>query len=148
MKKFLRRGISLAVSTGGAASIALIVCGTASAAAPSMYDVDGDGYVDSSVSDTSNNGICDQNVIIVNGTYLWLKDANENWAPDQYGFDTNGDYSPDTWAMDANEDRVVEGFFSTSASWPTPGPFADLGTQMQQVLRSNPSWSIGPYGGG
>lgn len=141
------RVVRVAVVAAVSAGMAVIMCGSAAAATVTMYDIDGNGYLDPWVSDTSNNGYYDQNVIVVNGTYLWLKDANENWAVDQYGLDVNGDYSPDLWAMDANEDQVIEGFFGPYAS-PRSGPFPDQWTSIQQVLNSNPSWSVGPYGRG
>lgn len=146
MKDLVRRGMTLSVGVGAAAILAAMTGGIASAATATMYDVDGNGALDPFVSDTSGNGIFDQNVWLFNGALIWVKDANEDSLPDQYGLDSNGDNLPDFWAMDANEDGTIDGYFYDSPATSSPGPFPDQWTSIERVLRSNPTWYVAPFG--
>jgi len=98
----------------------------AASAAPSfdMYDVDQDGWIDGSATDTYGNGVLDTNLVLVNGSLMWLYDNNENGRPDNYGTDNNGDGYADLWGYDPNEDFVVDSWTYDSRFFTVqPGTF-------------------------
>lgn len=111
MNKAIRRAVSLSLGFGAAGILAVMGSGVAAASTGSMYDFDADGYYDHYVSDTSGDGYLDQNVVTVNGAYVWLRDGNQNWRQDSIGVDRNNDGYPDFWVLDANEDGIADGFF-------------------------------------
>jgi hypothetical protein len=105
---------SAATVTGAVAAVAGVslagmpAAGAATAQPFYMYDVNRDGWIDGSATDTLGNGILDTNLVIANGALLWLYDNNENGRPDSYGSDNNGDGYADLWGYDPNEDFVVD----------------------------------------
>ena len=88
-----------------------------------MYDVNRDGWIDGSATDTSGNGYLDRNVVIANGAVMWLFDTNEDSRPDSYGTDNNGDGYADLWGYDPNQDYVVDSWTYDPRVFSAPATF-------------------------
>ena len=77
----------------------------------SMYDIDGDGFVDPGVSDTTGDGVADTNAVDTTGEGVadtWLADRDQDGFVDARAYDTTGNGVMDVVDDDVDEDGFPE----------------------------------------
>ena len=147
-RSLVRSAVTVAGALTAAAGVSLVAVPAASAAETSaaatsaaggfdMYDVDRNGWYDPYAADRSGNGWLDENVILVNGSLLWLFDANEDGRPDAYGSDNNDDGYADLWGHDPNQDWHVDSWTYDPRFHTAPTPFV---VSVTVVLQGTPYW--------
>jgi hypothetical protein len=110
----------------------------ASAAPPSLYDLDGNGATDQHAGDVTGSdgkpdGYLDQNVLTVGGKLVWLLDGDQDTVWDGLSTDNNNDGRPDLWAEDKDENGVVEEWVYDETVFPVAPRFDENSTLVIRV---------------
>lgn len=122
-----------------------------------MYDINVDGVIDASATDSSGNEVLDRNFVDLDGNKVgetWLIDRNEDRVADQIIMDlVRGDGWGDVWFLDNDQNHAVEqvlvdadgdtqpdapGGFSFTIV-PPPMPTFDIGLETN-VCPTDPFW--------